>query len=228
VKRVVASAAIAIFTVLASTTASASTGTGWRAQPVPKPAHSIDILGGVSCPTATNCVAVGSYSQINENTGLFAERWNGSTWALQVLPIPAGSYFLLQSVSCQQSGPCTAVGSAMDASQQWHALIERANGTSWAIQQDAAPARTMLSGVSCPSAQACTAVGQNLTATGTATRNGFAEHWDGTTWAVQPTPVPRSTTTGTILSGISCVAALYCTAVGDFAPHGMPLAEHEG
>jgi hypothetical protein len=38
----------------------------------------------------------------------------------------------------------------------------------------------------------------------------------------------NTTNPGTILSGVSCVAPLYCTAVGDYAPHGMPLADHEG
>jgi hypothetical protein len=75
-------------------------GTTWIIQQVPFVKYAIGLLGGVSCPTASDCVAVGSYGTFNQNTNLFAVRWNGSQWSLQTLPTPAGTSFLLNSVSC--------------------------------------------------------------------------------------------------------------------------------
>jgi hypothetical protein len=54
--------------------------------------------------------------------------------------------------------------------------------------------------VSCGSATSCTAIGQNL-----------AEHWDGNTWTVQPTP---SRNPFNDLVSVSCPTATSCTAVG--------------
>ena len=47
-------------------------GTTWTVQHVPFVTNADGSLGGVSCPTAVDCVAVGSY-----NNSLFAEHWNG-------------------------------------------------------------------------------------------------------------------------------------------------------
>jgi hypothetical protein len=38
----------------------------------------------------------------------------------------------------------------------------------------------------------------------------LAEHWNGTTWTVQPTPSPH----GGDLTSVSCTSAAACTAVG--------------
>jgi hypothetical protein len=106
-------------------------------------------------------------------------------------------------------------------------IVERWNGTSWALQADAAPAYTSLGSVSCPSATACTAVGAAWAGLGS-TATTVAEYWDGTSWTLQAVPAPPKAK-GTGLSGVSCRGPLYCTAVGDYGPApGGPLAEHEG
>jgi hypothetical protein len=201
-------------------------GTSWTVKRVPLPSLASEgQLEGVTCTAASDCVAVGTYGG---NTGLLAEHWNGSRWTVQTLPLPAGTGFSLSSVSCWEPGQCTAVGDAGTPAQGTQALVERENGSSWTIQADAAPGNSILWGVSCPAARSCTAVGENDSVTGMASPTGLAEHWNGTGWTVQRTPVPRKTTTGVILSGVSCAGALSCTAAGSFAPHGMPLVEHEG
>ena len=210
-------------------------GTRWAVQHVPLPAlASGGTLGGVSCPTASNCTAVGEYSQIDQNTGLFAERWDGTRWAVRVLPHPFGSEFLLEAVSCWQPGRCAAVGGAFNGftGRPLTSIVERQAGTSWAIQQDAAPAHTTLSGVACQSAQSCTAVGGDVpTWPPPSPVAPVAEHWDGTRWALQAVPTPPGIY-GAGLGGVSCLAPAYCTAVGSYrmpSSHlGQPLAEHEG
>jgi hypothetical protein len=43
----------------------------------------------------------------------------------------------------------------------------------------------------------------------------LAEHWNGSRWAIQPTPNPTGQAPS-VLSGVSCTAATACTAVGDY------------
>jgi hypothetical protein len=82
-----------------------------------------------------------------------------------------------------------------------------------------------LAGVSCLSAADCTAFG---TQTGQQVgHRPLIEHWDGTSWAVQPTPVPKhGTATFAGLARVSCLSATYCTAVGSYN-RAQPLADHE-
>ena len=209
-------------------------GTRWAIQPVPlPPLASAAQLEGVSCPTASDCTAVGEYSQLNPNTGLFAAHWNGTGWAAQVLPHPAGTYFLLLAVSCWQPGRCAAVGGAFNGNgRPATSVVERQTGTSWALQQDAAPAHTTLYGVACPSAQSCTAVGGDvLTWPPPSPGAAAAERWNGTSWARQATPGPARAY-GADMYAVSCLGPAYCTAVGSYVTTGShigkPLAEHEG
>jgi len=45
-------------------------------------------LSGVSCSSPTSCIAVG----LNDNGGVaLAEYWNGTSWAVQSTPNPAGT-----------------------------------------------------------------------------------------------------------------------------------------
>ena len=205
-------------------------GSVWAAQPLPFVKNANGSLGGVSCPTPAYCVAVGSWSIFSQNTSLFAERWNGIKWKFQNLPIPAGATFGLSSVSCVEPGYCVAVGGSSSSTAYLASIVERMTGKNWTLQPDAAPAQSVLWGVSCPSSRACTAVGATEQP-GTAFKTGVAEHWNGSTWARQALPLPPKAS-GTILSGVDCLTAQYCTAAGDAAvhggPNGYPVADHEG
>jgi hypothetical protein len=58
-------------------------GTAWTNQATPNPAGGTEIaLNGVSCPSATKCLAVGSYEGAHGILPL-AERWNGSKWTIE-------------------------------------------------------------------------------------------------------------------------------------------------
>lgn len=89
------------------------------------------------------------------------------------------------------------------------------DGTIWSVQAilpvpQGATADAVL-GLACTSATSCTAVGQ---ATGSAPYGGrtLAEAWDGTSWSIQATPGPAASEND--LSGVSCVPAGPCVAVG--------------
>ena len=116
-------------------------GTTWSLQQVPFVKYAIGLLGGVSCPAATDCVAVGSYGTFSQNSNLFAEHWNGGQWTFQAVPTPGGTSFLLNSVSCPQPEHCTAVGTAQNGTQAAAAIVARTNGGAWTLQKDAALGR---------------------------------------------------------------------------------------
>jgi hypothetical protein len=196
-------------------------GTSWAVQQVPLPASAFEAqLTGVSCPSATTCIAVGYYNTPNDVP--FAEQWNGTTWTAQAVPGQTGDS--LSAISCTSPTACTAVGGG---------LAERWNGTTWTAQ--AIPGGGELTAVSCPSATSCTAAGfTGLTLPdGVFTGVGVV---DGTGWTEQetpPTPTDAAPAPDT-LNEVSCRSATYCTAIGiqrgsgfGFTGHGQPLAIHE-
>jgi hypothetical protein len=126
-----------------------------------KPKPQLVMLNGVSCVSATDCVAVGNY---NTRTGhVLIEGWNGSTWARQPAPAPAGmSSIHVTGVSCPAANNCTAVGYGTTTSTAV-AFAERWNGSHWTLQIIPKPSGTGivpgLSAVSCFAPATCTAVG---------------------------------------------------------------------
>lgn len=65
-------------------------------------------LSGISCPSARECTAVGSYS-VRGNFNAVVEHWNGRKWSVQVTP-RFGTLSQLNGVSCASARSCTAVG----------------------------------------------------------------------------------------------------------------------
>jgi len=92
-------------------------GSTWAIVSSPNPAkEGLAHLRGVSCLSASSCIAVGSlYSgtfPLDEETTI-AESWNGTSWTLQTSPNAAGKHFSsFVSVSCSSTVACTAVGGA--------------------------------------------------------------------------------------------------------------------
>jgi hypothetical protein len=193
-------------------------GTSWSIVPTPNASGAGDTsLGGVSCPSAASCMAVGtsvtvSASSVTAKT--LIERWNGTSWTIVPSPSPTGSSSLdrLSGVSCPSSSDCTAVGYALTigtTSIAIESLAEHWNGTAWTTtaSPNVTSTETLLNGVSCPSVNNCTAVGDN--ATGTA----VVEQWNGTSWAAVTTANPPGGTSAE-LSGVSCPNPASCYAVG--------------
>src|SRR5262249_60236217 len=59
-------------------------GSRWRIIPAPSPTHASRFTG-VSCPSPTVCVAVGSSAS---GARTLAEPWDGTTWTIQRAPDP--------------------------------------------------------------------------------------------------------------------------------------------
>jgi hypothetical protein len=199
----------------------------WEAAVTPVPAGSeSSILKDVSCTSSETCLAVGPKSL---GHGPFVESWNGTEWSIQTAPSPEGSELgELRGVSCASSTACTGVGAYKTSSSTVSPFADRWNGTEWSSQQT--PSRegskeSWLNKVSCVSTTACTAVGVYTTSSGA--WMALAEHWNGTGWSIQTTPIPGGASESW-LTGVSCSSPALCTAAGAYvnsAGKAVTLAE---
>lgn len=205
-RRLALAAAAAIVAVAAGTGTPAQAAVGWGIQSTPSP-NQLNELIAVSCFSATACTAVGD-DQNSSSSAALAERWNGSSWALQSAVNPPGDTSVsLREVSCPSATYCVAVGSNGGGTTST-AVAESWNGTSWTVMSPASPAGAVLSGVSCTSTTNCWAVGW-------ATGISIAEHWNGSTWTGQTLSAVR----GSLLRSVSCVSASDCVALGSPTYH---------
>ena len=92
-------------------------------------------------------------------------------------------------------------------------IAELWNGTRWTEIPAAEPAgsTSLLLGVSCRIASDCTATGW-WSPSNTSESFPLINHWDGTRWAVVPSPHPASLNDA-VLASVSCPATGYCIAV---------------
>jgi hypothetical protein len=197
-------------------------GTTWTIRPSPDPAGAtFSQLSAVSC-TGRVCTAVG-----RDTAGTLAESWGGTAWTIQPTPSPAGDTASLSGVSCSAPAACTAVGSYRNPAHLTVPLAEARNGATWRIEATPIASRdtpSALSAVSCVAAAACTAVGYRG---GTSGQVPLAEAWNGTAWSIQPTPRPAGSVSSA-LAGVSCPAALTCTAAGSYvtpSPDDLTLVQ---
>jgi hypothetical protein len=208
----------------------ASAATTWVIQATPNPADATSPeLNGISCHSSTNCVAVGfDRNATTDISQTLTEHWNGSTWKIQTpRSLPRSSNAQLWGVACPSARSCIAVGQITNSSDFQAALAEHWNGSAWTTQTvhnpAAAASGSLLFGISCSSATSCTAVGYQLPSAWDPAPEPLAEHWNGSTWTIQTTPIPSGSDAGS-LQAVSCVSATSCTAVGYAYGSSYPLA----
>jgi probable HAF family extracellular repeat protein len=184
-------------------------------------APQVNSLSGVACASASDCWAVG-YSQIATTNATLEqtliEHWDGSSWVVITSPntSPVFSNYLT-GITCISSSDCWAVGHDVDANA-YQTVIEHWDGASWTIVTSPNSDTThnnALEGISCVSATECWAVGWH-NAAGTGARTLVAR-WDGTSWAIVNSADPGATFAN-VLSGVTCVSASACWAVGYYIP----------
>jgi hypothetical protein len=193
-------------------------GSTWKIVPSPDKGTVGSALTGVSCVSATDCQAVGYFytgPTDSPTTNPLAESWNGKTWSIASTPTTAAD--VVQAVSCVSASSCTAVGGNPEGT-----VTESWNGSKWAVvpSPDTGTGDT-LQGVSCPAAGSCVAVGHYVTGTGI--NATLVESWNGSTWSIVSSP--NSGVAGSTLSGVSCISAKSCTAVGSNANGQTTLIE---
>ena len=174
-------------------------------------------LGGVSCPSASFCMAVGGYYTSSGGGGQLAYTWNGSAWSVVTVPaLPAGDADpSFDGVSCPSAGFCMAVGSYYTSSGGGGLFADTWNGSAWsAVTVPALPtgASGSLTGVSCPIASSCMAVGSYYSSSA---GGQLTDTWNGSTWSAVATPALPTGASGS-LTGVSCPIASSCMAVGSY------------
>jgi len=213
-------------------------GSAWSIVPSPNPSGPGVVgalLEGVSCSSASSCMAVGYASDDNgENLNSVIEQWNGAAWSI-VPAAPTGQTFdQLSAVQCAAADDCWAVGNAGPQQQNPNflpifpggatgdqGLIEHWNGVSWSLSPSAvypSPGGGYLSGLACADASDCWASGATTDPSGRPA-GVLMEHWDGSTWTDVSSSVPNSSTPA-ILSSISCPSVVQCWAVGSAGVFG--------
>jgi hypothetical protein len=187
-------------------------GNDWQVSPNPIPGDGTgdDALYGVSCVSASSCVAVGQYYEANVTNGLYEtliESWNGTDWSITPSPSP-GTVNSLNAVSCVSSKSCMAVGAFVTVNgTAGGTLIESWNGTSWKVTPSPSKGDgDSLSGISCLSSKSCETVGWYTGGT-------LIESWNGATWKIKANPARGGNQN--FLTGISCLATSWCEAVGN-------------
>jgi hypothetical protein len=169
----------------------------------PHPPGGSEYLYGVSCTSASACTAVGTYGG-----SPYAIRWNGTAWAYQsTLTVPGATENRFEDVSCAASNDCIAVGYSTKGGTD-STLAEHWNGTSWTLMsmpKIEGYTNANFYSLSCISVNDCWAVGS---ATSSEKMTGLAEHWDGTAWTVNLTPL-----TNQYLTEISCASTSSCLAL---------------
>jgi hypothetical protein len=163
---------------------------GWHASaagaPVPTlPPNPEVAIKDLACPSAGNCVAVGSYLGSKNSGRALIESERAGRWTAAPAPTPVGAAALgaseLDAVACTSTGTCTAVGSYVDRAKRMQGLIVTGSKGTWTatmaplpkgmaslVSQDAFPISPVgLSQVVCPQTGGCVATGGAALPSGT-------------------------------------------------------------
>jgi hypothetical protein len=205
-----------------------SSGTTWSIKSSPDPSTGYNDLNGISCPSVSDCVAVGQYDDNGSgDDAALVQSWNGSSWSNAEEGVnPGGNGDELEGSSCISQTNCTAVGE-YDSGSDMETLIETWNGSSWSSVPSPNPNpssdSSVLYGVSCTSSTFCVAVGDYESSGVTDT---LIETWNGTSWSMVSSPDDSSTVNS--LEAVSCTSSTFCVAVGyeDYpTPEPTPLID---
>lgn len=190
---------------------------GWWPTPsLFTPTSQVDApLLGISCPTNTQCTAVGQH--VNGQPMVAADAqgsWSASTVAMRG-PATEG---VLTAVSCPSPTSCTAVGYTEPDASDLASGNEPMYATDVNGQWSAATVLTAPDGtgtftsVSCTSAEDCTAVGETRATSTAPSQPMYAVETGGVWSAPRVIVVP---VLGGAFTGVDCTSARSCTAVGD-------------
>ncbi len=176
-------------------------------------------MTGVSCASASSCVAAGYYLKASTDHNLVLS-WNGTSWSLNSaasLSIASQTNFLV-GVSCASPSFCVTAGYHFNGTVFQNLLLSW-NGTSWSLDSAAslstfASQNNFLNGVSCVSPSFCVAAGEYYNGT---VYQSLLLTWNGSTWSLDSAAsLSTSVSQTNNLSSVSCVSASFCVAVGQY------------
>jgi len=209
-------------------------------------------LTGVSCASAGNCTAIGSYIDAAGHTqGVGLTETNG-TWARGIelihpafVNVSADPRISLNGISCAAAGDCSVVGTYLDNNGHPEGMllsqINGAWGTSAARDAEAtlpgdaaAEPAVNLTSVSCGAIGQCVAVGSYVDTSGH--QQGLEIPETSTAWGTGIAallPAAAAANPAVSLTSVSCASSGDCSAVGsynDASNHtlGLLLSESSG
>jgi len=165
-------------------------GTTWSIVPTPNPSAFHSDLNSVTAIATNDVWAVGAY-QVDSTGSVvhsFAEHWNGSVWALVTSTFNPTSFTGLFGVTAIADNNAWAVGYYFNGSA-FLTLTEHWNGSTWSqfSSQNPSTQTNELFAVSAFNSADAWAVGED-DGTSTKPAQSLAEHWNGSTWSIVPTP----------------------------------------
>jgi hypothetical protein len=186
----------------------------------------------VSCASAGNCSAGGSYLDGSLDQQAFVTTESGGSWgSAQAVPglasLNAGGLAQVTTVSCASAGNCTAGGYYTDNSDVQQAFVVTESGGSWGSAEEVPGSGSLNAGdqaevtsVSCASAGNCGAGGYYID--GSAHQQAFVATQSGGTWGnAQEVPGSGSLNPGgsAKVTSVSCPSAGNCSATGFVSNH---------
>ena len=187
---------------------------GWALPSLPPgPGTYRNQLDGLSCASASFCVAVGFYQDYARPAEPLIETYSNGSWSVTAGTGPGRGGNFLSGVSCPAVGSCYAVGYYSNERTD-ELLAETLSGGTWA----SAPAASagagpqQFSAVSCSAVGNCWAVGYYQASTGT--DQALAEHLSGGSWALGQ--AADNGARSNRLAGVSCPPEGSCVAVGTY------------
>jgi photosystem II stability/assembly factor-like uncharacterized protein len=186
-------------TVIAATT---NGGASWKAQHVS--GGITPQLSAVSCPTATECLAVGSNGASVPGSGVVISTTDaGATWSAASTPQNA---LLVSSVTCAGPADCSAVVS--DGTSTWSAHSADF-GQSW-VREGNLPALFLPGNdLTCVAGGTCIDAGYVPTSNGHGAGAVAVSADGGQTWALATVPPGVG-----VLQSTACLSASVCVAAG--------------
>jgi len=170
-------------------------------------------LFGLSCPSPTNCYAVGRLTVTlhrDMSVAVVVEGY-GTRWRRMPLPHLEGHASSLFSISCVSVTTCMAVGSILRNGVPTHPLALELVDGSWKTMR-MSPAvidHGELTAVRCFTATDCLAVGDGSTSTSSPSSKGTAASFQGGAWRI--VPVPKATVTN--MNQLACANLDECFAI---------------
>ena len=188
------------------------------ALPFEGPGSGEDVLNSVDCTSPRACVAVGYFDNSSGHSETLVESWDGKKWSIVASPnkglaseygsFTGATHDLLNGVHCSSPTSCAAVGVYVDANGDERSLAEQWDGKKWSVlpspDKGGASGTNVLDAVSCATSRSCIAVGNFLGGSGGS--RTLAESWDGTKWALVPSPDPGRASLNDDLAAVSCAS----------------------
>jgi hypothetical protein len=187
-------------------------------------------VNAVSCPSAGNCSAGGSYTTAAPVTQAFVIDETGGTWGkARVVPGSAAlnkhGLAQINAVSCPSAGNCSAGGFYLDASFDTQAFVVSESGGTWGSAEEIPGSAALdrhapgavADSVSCGAPGDCSATGSYTDSAG-AQQAFVADQSAGTWGSAEEVPGTGALNGGGQASAqsVSCAASGLCNAVGQY------------